>query len=1229
MNPDDRDAKFNALAIGWYGAPNIGDEVLLEILRKQVQSLGGVLAAASIDPQLTRDMHGIDAVDYNNLGEIARALTWADVLIMGGGGIFQDHHPFTIGGLYDPLLNDISAYARPVFMARQFGVPVVIWGQGVGPLRGVGARQIVRDIFKGAASASVRDVHSLELLREIGVDREISVGPDPGWLYSDICRDNEPRRCTVHNDTKRLVIVVREWSLGAIAWKERLIAAINQTVTAEWSVSWVGFQSQTARSGATSDLHLLDELRQKVRAECAGEIFAPNSPKEAWDIIGSADAIFSMRLHASMLGLLAGRPVAGLEYDEKMRSAHDLAGMPETHRLSLEDSQARFDSTLRCLLEEGAWRPDPARIERLKERAGIHRGVLAAVAMPKMERPGWEVGKFDWLGTWLQQALTDLRRARNVSERAHSLLEFRDSTLSQLEAEMVVKIRRIEELCNELKHVQELFEYRSDQFSALEQAHAARARELAEAQGLMELQRSQLSQAAELVEELNSQVMKERSLGDQLRSEQRQASEELAALSKRLREEELSRLELLDELHRKVAYIEDKEIHVAQLSSQLTQQGAQLEYALRELEKSGEASLLTKMFLRMARGTFRIAAFPSKFLMLWHRHGLRVAIEQARYRLRSPRRTQQVEIQQSESYLFAPPRPVRDERLLVIAGSLDVEGWRSRALALTKGADRAGFLSRIWCGEGHVGESVITGASPLLVESDEFLQLVTIKGTRVFLANHSDSALELAAAAKDRGAEIILDLSSLPMNTLGSVRLQSMVDLSSRVISREDRIDSRFDQFEVEYEQLLDAGDNEAFDSYKNYPFPKDYSKHRRNLFLYVEDVDCGVVVDQLVAAFPHDIIHVMAASSDSLRVTQSSAVRIVKPAADDLPSFIRGADVVFIHGLSAESYTMRSVAVAALLMERCVIAGVMIKGLISKNFHFLEPSSWDESVLSISAVEDYEFVSRNTWLLRAEQLMRGKFPHSVSVIVLIHNNRGIIERCVSTILDHCGEWIREIVIVDNQSADGGAELVEQRFKNEPKVKLVRNTENGCSSGRNLGVKSSSGRYVAFFDSDQWLTAPSCFAEAVHLLESEPTIGALGWNAGWFDARRDDLGGAISDYVPSRGMNSRALARGYRADIGFLGTSGLFMSRELFDRIEGFDTFYDPTCFEDTDICFQIKSAGFEVALRDLAGIRHQPHQTTGASEGSERYRNLFSRNAAYFRRKWSSHPEYFVDYSS
>lgn len=252
-----------------------------------------------------------------------------------------------------------------------------------------------------------------------------------------------------------------------------------------------------------------------------------------------------------------------------------------------------------------------------------------------------------------------------------------------------------------------------------------------------------------------------------------------------------------------------------------------------------------------------------------------------------------------------------------------------------------------------------------------------------------------------------------------------------------------------------------------------------------------------------------------------------------------------------------------------------------------------------------------------------GTFAKSVSVIVLTHNNRSIIGRFLGTLKLHCSDFLAEVIVVDNASVDGSADYVAAEF---PWVRLLRNHRNGCSSGRNLGAAAASGRYLAFFDSDQWFVSGAGFLEALILLDNNRELGAIGWNAGWFDKTRTDLGGMISDYAPRRGMNAAALARGYRTDIGFLGTSGMFMARERWHAIEGFDEYYDPTCFEDTDLSFQLKHAGLEVAFRDLTGIRHQPHQTTQADAPSEHYLGLFRRNGDYFRRKWDSRVPY-VDY--
>ena len=280
--------------------------------------------------------------------------------------------------------------------------------------------------------------------------------------------------------------------------------------------------------------------------------------------------------------------------------------------------------------------------------------------------------------------------------------------------------------------------------------------------------------------------------------------------------------------------------------------------------------------------------------------------------------------------------------------------------------------------------------------------------------------------------------------------------------------------------------------------------------------------------------------------------------------------------------------------------------------------------------LENYndQFISENSWFGRLDALVGGSqeqfFYDSVSVIILIHNNKHIIGRCLKSLLHHSKAYLKEVIVVDNASQDGGAEYVEMHF---PTVRLLRNPVNGCASGRNLGVASATGKYLAFFDSDQWFTSSSCFEEALTILQRDANVGAVGWAAGWFNPKHANLGGMIADFCPNRGMNQAAISKSYRSDIGYLGTGGFFTPRTVFDATTGFDVGFDPTCFEDTDLSFQIKQLGFDVCYRDLTGIRHQPHQTTAANSESVSYATLFNKNATYFKKKWANHPHFFKEY--
>ena len=99
----------------------------------------------------------------------------------------------------------------------------------------------------------------------------------------------------------------------------------------------------------------------------------------------------------------------------------------------------------------------------------------------------------------------------------------------------------------------------------------------------------------------------------------------------------------------------------------------------------------------------------------------------------------------------------------------------------------------------------------------------------------------------------------------------------------------------------------------------------------------------------------------------------------------------------------------------------------------------------------------------------------------------------------------------------------------------------------------------------------------------------------------------------------------YRNDIGYLGSGGLFVKKEILKEIGGFDEKYDPTSYEDTDISLNLRNSGIELIYCPYLGIIHEPHMTTNS--GSSEYDNLMKKNAKYFKDKWKKQNKKLLNY--
>jgi glycosyltransferase involved in cell wall biosynthesis len=98
------------------------------------------------------------------------------------------------------------------------------------------------------------------------------------------------------------------------------------------------------------------------------------------------------------------------------------------------------------------------------------------------------------------------------------------------------------------------------------------------------------------------------------------------------------------------------------------------------------------------------------------------------------------------------------------------------------------------------------------------------------------------------------------------------------------------------------------------------------------------------------------------------------------------------------------------------------------------------------------------------------KTKHDLTVIVPIYNVAQFLPRCVDSILEQ-QDLSTEILLVDDGSTDTSPDIAKAYEKKHPNVRHIRQENAGCAAARQNGLQQATGKYVAFVDSDDWLSA--------------------------------------------------------------------------------------------------------------------------------------------------------------
>lgn len=209
-----------------------------------------------------------------------------------------------------------------------------------------------------------------------------------------------------------------------------------------------------------------------------------------------------------------------------------------------------------------------------------------------------------------------------------------------------------------------------------------------------------------------------------------------------------------------------------------------------------------------------------------------------------------------------------------------------------------------------------------------------------------------------------------------------------------------------------------------------------------------------------------------------------------------------------------------------------------------------------------------------------------VTAVVVVHGRHDLARRTLESLAATVEADI-EVVVVDNDSPDGaGRRLAEET---EGATILLERRNLGFGAGVNLGALHARGRYLAVLNSDLAFEGP-WLEPLLDAIEDDPTAGAAVPMYLDVDGRVDagQLIGADGRGYPygdraSPGDAEVTFTR--RVDYG--GAAALVVRRDAFDAAGGFDPAYGLGYYEDADLGFSMRAAGFDTLYVPAAVVRH------------------------------------------
>lgn len=326
-------------------------------------------------------------------------------------------------------------------------------------------------------------------------------------------------------------------------------------------------------------------------------------------------------------------------------------------------------------------------------------------------------------------------------------------------------------------------------------------------------------------------------------------------------------------------------------------------------------------------------------------------------------------------------------------------------------------------------------------------------------------------------------------------------------------------------------------------------------------------------------------------------------------------------------SYAAISGGWLALFKSACIVLSEEgVGGFFLKINRLLDPTKITKENIDNPINLDLTRFSREEGLQIIETLKFEDHAHPrVSIIIPVHNQFQLTIECLSSIARHIPETSFELLLINDASTDEAI----ARMASISGLKYLSNEHNiGYLHSCNRALRHARGNYIHLLNNDTQVQA-NWLDPLVSRLDNNSDIGIVGSKLLCIDGRLQEAGARLirsNDGAKIKligeliGLGASALdpCYAFAREVEYCSGASLLVRSDLLLGLGGLDPRYAPAYFEDVDLAYSARKAGYRAYYEPRSEIVHHLSASTSSGKSNTKTK-LVEKNGEIFLKKWES----------